>query len=150
MNSANVANVPGATSAPSKPASLQTIPQVAPEPLPARPAWPHKKNPRRVHRCVFKIFVGASKASGPPGLHTTTRELQTCTFEGPGASNTTKIAREDPQRETKRTIMGAGEEKILGDPHFGALPFEAPSLQGPTFFRVGAPPFKAHRLAKIG
>ena len=46
--------------------------------------------------------------------------VQTCTFEGPGASNTTKIPREDPQRERKRTKMGAGEGKkkreILG-PH---------------------------------
>ena len=40
-------------------------------------------------------------ASGPPGLHTTTRELQTCTFERPSASNTTKIPREDPQRGKK-------------------------------------------------
>ena len=38
---------------------------------------------------------------GPPGLHTTTRELQTRTFERPGASNTTKIARANPQREKK-------------------------------------------------
>ena len=36
---------------------------------------------------------------GPPGLHTTTRKLQTRTFERPGASNTTKIPRETPQRE---------------------------------------------------
>ena len=27
---------------------------------------------------------------------------QTCTFEGPGASNTTKIPREDPQREREK------------------------------------------------
>ena len=39
--------------------------------------------------------------TGPPGLHTTTRELQTRTFERPGASNTTKIPRENPQREKK-------------------------------------------------
>ena len=39
--------------------------------------------------------------TGPPGLHTTARELQTRTFERPGASNTTKIPRENPQREKK-------------------------------------------------
>ena len=50
-------------------------------------------------------------ASGPPGLHTTTRELQTYTFDGPGASNTTKIPREDPQRGKKRTNFAAGEGK---------------------------------------
>ena len=38
----------------------------------------------------------------PQGLHTTVRELQMCTFQGPGASNTTKIPRKDPQeRENK-------------------------------------------------
>ena len=31
-------------------------------------------------------------------FHTTTRELQTRTYERPGVSNTTKIPREDPQR----------------------------------------------------
>ena len=40
--------------------------------------------------------------TGPPGFHTTARELQTCTFEGPGASNTTKIPREDPQRKSEK------------------------------------------------
>ena len=37
---------------------------------------------------------------GHRGSHTTTlRELQRCTFERPGASNTTKILRKDPRRE---------------------------------------------------
>ena len=40
-------------------------------------------------------------ASGPPGLHTTTRELQTRTFERPGASNTTKIPRKRPKEREK-------------------------------------------------
>ena len=40
-------------------------------------------------------------------------------FEGPSASNTTKIPREDTQRETKRAKMGAGEAPF-------ALPFGAP------------------------
>ena len=39
----------------------------------------------------------------PPGLHTTARELQTCTFERPGASNT-KIPREE-----ERMKIVAGE-----------------------------------------
>ena len=38
-------------------------------------------------------------ASGPPGLHTTTRELQTCTFDGPGAS---KHHRKTTRRHTVR------------------------------------------------
>ena len=38
---------------------------------------------------------------GPLGLHTTAQELQTCKFQGPGASNT-KIPREDPQERKKQ------------------------------------------------
>ena len=49
-------------------------------------------------------------AAGPPGLHTTTRELQTCTFERPGVE-TTKFPREDPQRRKKRTNFAAREGK---------------------------------------
>ena len=48
--------------------------------------------------------------SGPPGFHTTTRELQTCTFERPDASNTTKIPREDTQRESE-FFGGRGKKK---------------------------------------
>ena len=46
-----------------------------------------------------------------------------CQFEGPGASNTTKIPREDTQRGKKRTNFAAGEGKkksqILGGPGEG-------------------------------
>ena len=63
------------------------------------------------------------RAMGPPGLHTTARELQTCTFEGPGASNTTKIPREDPQRKTKRAKMGRERDKT-------ARNFGLPTLRG--------------------
>ena len=58
-----------------------------------------------------------------PGFHTTTRELQTCTFEGPGASNTTKIQQEDTrERQKARNGDGRGEKKreILDLPPFGA------------------------------
>ena len=49
---------------------------------------------------------------GPPGFHTTARELQTCTFDVPGATNTTKIPREDTQREREKERHGGeGEEK---------------------------------------
>ena len=52
----------------------------------------------------------------------------TCTFDDPRASNTTKIPREDTQRETKRAKMEAGGKKreILGPSPFGAPPFGAP------------------------
>ena len=71
---------------------------------------------------------------------TTARELPTCTFTGPGASNTTKIPREDPQRERKKkseNVGGRGEKKkreILGPPASG-------SPLGLHFFWVWAPAF---------
>ena len=60
------------------------------------------------------------KTSGPPGFHTTARELQTYTFKGPGASNTTKFPREDPQRKSENG-GGRGKKKreILGGPAEG-------------------------------
>ena len=48
------------------------------------------------------VTTSVSELCGPGrGSHTTARELQTRTFERPGASNTTKIPRENPQREKK-------------------------------------------------
>ena len=77
--------------------------------------------------------------TGPPGLHTTVRELQTCTFERPGASNTTKIPREDPQRGKKRTNFVAGEGKKARN--FGLPKIRAPTLRASPF---GPPPFGPH------
>ena len=71
-------------------------------------------------RGILVVFLKAGTmkcarlGSGPPGFHTTARELQTCTFEGPGASNTTKIPREDPQRkreERKKLVAGEGKKR---------------------------------------
>ena len=56
-------------------------------------------------------------ALGPPGLHTTARELQTRTFDGAGASNTTKIPRQDPKEreERKKIVVGEGQNtRIFG------------------------------------
>ena len=47
----------------------------------------------------------------PPGFHTTTRELQTCTFKGPGLQKHHQNSTRRPQRERKRAKMGAGEGK---------------------------------------
>ena len=77
-------------------------------------------------------------ALGPLGLHTTARELQTCTFERPGASNTTKIPREDPPEREERMKFPAGEKKkrkMLGPHPFGPPtpsnphPFEPPTTR---------------------
>ena len=83
--------------------------------------------------CTFGSLVCETPAaSGPPGLHKTTREIQTCTFEGFRASNTTKIQRKDQQEREKRMKIVAGEERgkkarNFGPP-FGAPPFGAPLL----------------------
>ena len=78
----------------------------------------------------------------PPGLHTTARELQTCTFEGSAASNTTKIPRQAERHKESETVMGKGRKsaKFWPVPPFGAPPFGAPPFGAPPF---GAPPFGA-------
>ena len=48
---------------------------------------------------------------GPPGFHSDSPRAQTCSFEGLGLQNTTKIQREDTQRGKKRTNFAAGEGK---------------------------------------
>ena len=86
-----------------------------------------------------KICVPASPATQvrmPPGFHTTARELQTCTFQGPGASNTTKIPREHSKREREREKSengsGRGKKKreIVGPPPSGSHP-SSPHAAGP-------------------
>ena len=60
---------------------------------------------------------------GPPGFHTTTRELQTCTFEGPGLQkHHQNSTRRPPEREEKNEFCGGrGKKKseILGGPGEG-------------------------------
>ena len=123
--------------------------------------------------CTFGLStlrVKPPAAPKPPGLHTTTRELRTCTFQGPGASNTTKIQRKDPQ-EMERRMKKAGEEKkkreILGlpphpsgphpsgphpsGPHpSGAPPFGAPPFGAPPFgATLCVPKFNIQKLAEV-
>ena len=105
-------------------------------------------------RAILVVFLKAGELKcarllwGPPGLHTTA-PLQTRTFEGPGASNTTKIQREDTQRETTRAKMGAGEGKKKtrnfglprpsGPPPFVAPPFVVQkfNVQKPAEVEIG-------------
>ena len=106
----------------------------------------------------------------PPGLHTTARELQTCTSEGPGASNTTKIpredarrekkTREDPQREKwgwdreKSTTFGefwASHLRAATPPPFRPSPFEPPPHRAPTLrSHTIRAPFGAHPSVGAG
>ena len=80
----------------------------------------------------------------PPAFHTTARELQTCAFQGPGASNTTKIPREDPPRERRKNENCGGRKKKSAKfwalPTFGPQPL-GPHTLGPHFFWVWAPAF---------
>ena len=81
---------------------------------------------------------------GAAGLHTTARELQTRTFEGSGASNTTKIPREDTQRD-KKSENGGGRGKKSAKfwaPTIRAPTLRGPALGGPTFSGFGPSPFK--------
>ena len=100
---------------------------------------------------VFSWNSGVFEApapSEPPGFHTTAQEeLQTCTFQGPGASNTTKFStRRPPEREKERKLWREREKKnaTLRGPHpsgfgpFGALPFLFHPCGGP----FGAPPLR--------
>ena len=85
---------------------------------------------RGAQMCTFGV--------GPPGLHTTTRELQTRHLSVPALqSNTTKIPRENPQRE-KKMRFPVGESKKtrnFGPPSpFGPHPsglFFPPHPSGP-------------------
>ena len=71
---------------------------------------------------------GSPTRPGRRGSHTTTRELQTCTFQFPGASKT-------PPKFHGRTpiVAGGGGKKreILGPPPFGAPFFGAPFFGAP-------------------
>ena len=104
-----------------------------------------RAEPRRPHQ------------TGPPGLHTTTRELQTRTFERPGASNTTKIPREKPPEREERMTFPVGREQkkreIWGPPPSGPPPLRAPTPSGPWVrapLRAPTPSPPKTKLAKCG
>ena len=69
-------------------------------------------------------------------LHTTAREPKRACLRAPAFKNTTKIQREDSQRQTKRTKWQweRGKKRAkFRDPHpSGPPPFGAPTLRGPT------------------
>ena len=80
------------------------------------------------------------------------REFQTCTFEVPGASNTTKIPRTDTQTDTKRAKWWREREKkreILRPPTLRPPTLRGPTLRGHTFSRFGPHPSGPH-FFKVG
>ena len=95
--------------------------------------------------CVVCCFVRSLHF--PPHLsspHTTARELQTCTFQGPCASTTPKFHERTPKREKKeRKLWRGGKKKAR---NFGPRTLRGPTLRGPPFGAppFGAPPFGAH------
>ena len=90
------------------------------------------------HQILFQRIPRLSDVqSASPGLHMTTRELQTRTFELPGTSNTTKKPRENPQREKKEQISGGREKKAR---NFGPPTPPGPHPSGPPPLRAPTPP----------
>ena len=57
------------------------------------------------------VVFEAPERSNVPGVSHDSPRAQTCTFEGLGLQNTTKIQREDTQRGKKRTNLAAGGKK---------------------------------------
>ena len=59
-------------------------------------------------------------ALGPPGLHTTTRDLQTCTFQGPGLQTPPKFHERTP-RKLGREMEKKWDPPPLQAPHFSGF-----------------------------
>ena len=96
-------------------------------------------------------------ASGPPGLHTTARELQTCTFQAPALQKTHQNStRRHPGREERKLWWERKKKREILAPHpSGPPPFGPPTLRTPHFFWVwvptlGAPPFSTLPAHTIG
>ena len=103
-------------------------------------------------RLALGLSCETPTASGPPGLHTTARELQTCTFETPP-----KFHEKTPREGRKEHILRREREKSAkflaphpsgphpSNPHPSGLHFWPPPFwpppSGPHFIWVhGAPP----------
>ena len=83
--------------------------------------------PSNVHVWALGLSCQAPSALRPPRFHTTARELQTSTFQDPGASNTTKIRR------------GKKKARNFGPPTLRGPTSRGPNLRAPTFSRFGPP-----------
>ena len=103
---------------------------------------------------IFALFLSLSLSGGLlvefwwcPGFHTTARELQTCTFEGPGASKTPPKFHEksSPEREQERKWRRERQKtRNFGPPAFGPPPFEPPRCGALTFSRSVPHPSGPH------
>ena len=59
----------------------------------------------------WKVRALKCAALGPPGLHTTARELETCTFQGQGASKHHQNSTRRHQKSEEKMKIVAGEGK---------------------------------------
>ena len=98
---------------------------------------------------VWALGLSCETPAAPPdrvrrGSHTTARELQTCTFQGPCASNTTKIPRKRPKDRGKRIKNCGGRGKKKSAKFWAPPPFGAPPFGASTFSGFGPPSFGPH------
>ena len=94
--------------------------------------WPPRRQWSGSRRIVVVVLFGC-RVKPRRRSHTTARELQTCTFQGPALQKPHQNSTERPPREgEKRMKIVAGEGKK-------ARKFGPPTLRGPT----GAPPLGA-------
>ena len=74
--------------------------------------WGFSTLPWRMQPGEGHLYLHTLKHTRSVGASHDSPRAQTCTFEGPSASNTTQIPREDPQeREDRIKIVAGGEKK---------------------------------------
>ena len=99
--------------------------------------------------CTFglsgcRVNLRRPHETGPPGFAHTIRELQTCTFHGPGASHHQNSTKGQQERERRKKIVaGRGKKKAkFWVFHFRPPPSGAPPF-GASIHLSGLPPFGA-------
>ena len=103
--------------------------------------------PEYGRKIKIKSLVSGRKLNFKPGRrgsHTTAWELQMCPFQGPGTSNTTKIPRKEPQRDTATTKRWREREEKARN--FGPPTLRGSTLRGPTFLGLSPKPIGIHPL----
>ena len=102
---------------------------------------------RDVHVWALGLWCETPAASGQLRL----RELQTCTFDGPGASKLHQKTTRTHTVSEKKSETGGGRRKkreILGPPPFGAPPFGAPPFGASFFLGLGPTLGPSHRIGQ--
>ena len=108
--------------------------------------------PTPIFILFFSLRVSSRGILVVSGVPQDNLRAKTSTFEVPTDQNTTKIPREDPQREEKRMKMGVGEGKKSAKfwaPHpSGPHPSGAPPFLGLGSHPSGAHPAGPHRCCR--